>query len=211
MPRPLYITAVRTFYPYLSGNAFFGLDVALLALSLGALVLVLQLGSFHAYLVTHGLTTYDYIMKRAREANAAPSPPSPPAAPVSGSGSAPRSATRRQQQQQLGTPRGVGSAASHSAAMSAPQDIAANGGSAIPSPDAAPLSDVAGGRQATGGATSAAGEDDVDVSDADGVAGHARRVRTVSVTAETAAGAVEEAMVVASRRKHSITAAPGDV
>jgi hypothetical protein len=58
--------AVRQTYPYLAGGVFFGLTVAITALAIVALALVVQLLSFHIYLIVHGLTTYDYIVNRAQ-------------------------------------------------------------------------------------------------------------------------------------------------
>lgn len=58
--------AVRQTYPVLDGAVFFGLTVAITALAIVALGLVVQLLSFHIYLIVHGLTTYDYIVNRAQ-------------------------------------------------------------------------------------------------------------------------------------------------
>jgi DHHC palmitoyltransferase len=76
-------TVVRGVYPGLSGDVFFGLTVLVLVFVVVGLLLVLQLLTFHIFLIYKGYTTYDYIMHR-QKANAAPAPaPAPrPASPV---------------------------------------------------------------------------------------------------------------------------------
>lgn len=57
---------VRSFYPSLSGDAFLGIVCGITAVVIVALGLVIQLASFHMYLVLADLTTYDYIMLKGK-------------------------------------------------------------------------------------------------------------------------------------------------
>lgn len=140
--------AVREFYPYLAGGVFFGLSVAITALAIVALALVLQLLSFHIYLITHGLTTYDYIVNRASGAS------QPSRASVK------RASRGRSTRHSTGSP---SRAAGGSPARSSHGDSAAAAAPAGEAAAAAAAAVAAGGASAHGISTAAGGESNADV------------------------------------------------